>query len=331
MLLKKFRGIGPGVILATFLIALALWLNSFINPQSPSSVAFETDPMPLYGLIQSAFRTIPAIGILFSFCLVLLMAFLLVNYNTSEFFISERTFLPAIIYVLLSGLFPQFQILNPVLPAAVFLILAIRRIMAAYRIQGTAFNFFDAGLLLSTGSLFYANLMWFGLLIIIGIVLLRTGKIREWIISLLGLAAPWILIFGFYYVIGNDTGSLLSLLGNNLFFKSPGVYMPGITIAALIILAIIIITSLGHLLVHIKSKKIKSRKTFYLLIWELLISLALLIILPSVSAEVFWLTGIAASYLITHYFVFSGKKVISEFIFAVIFILIILVQVTNII
>ena len=38
-------------------------------------------------------------------------------------------------------------------------------------------NFFDAAILISTGSLFYANLIWFGLLVIIGIALIRTVDI----------------------------------------------------------------------------------------------------------------------------------------------------------
>ena len=64
--------------------------------------------------------------------------------------------------------------------------LAIMRIMDGYHISGTAYNYFDAGLLISIGSLFYANLIWFGLLVIIGIALLRTGNLKEILISVLG-------------------------------------------------------------------------------------------------------------------------------------------------
>ena len=60
-----------------------------------------------------------------SFLMVSLMAFLLVNFNTTVFFIHERTFLPALFYVLLGGFFPDHQLLNPVLPASIFLMLAI--------------------------------------------------------------------------------------------------------------------------------------------------------------------------------------------------------------
>ena len=74
--------------------------------------------------------------------------------------------------------------------------------MEAYRIQGIAYNFFDAGILIGIGSLFYANLIWFGLLVIIGIALLRTGNIKEIAISFIGLLTPYIMTFGIYYVLG---------------------------------------------------------------------------------------------------------------------------------
>lgn len=314
-----------------FIIALLVWISAFLNPQTLSSARFDTDPMPLYGLLQSIAGTIPVVGILFSFSLVLLIAYLLVSFNTSVFFISERTFLPAIIYVLFSGLFHQHQLLNPVLPAAVFLMLAIRRIMDANRIQKTAFNFFDAGILISTGSLFYTNLIWFGLLVIVGIALLRTGNVREIMISVLGLATPWILTFGLFYVLGKDLSSLLSLVGNNLFSKSPDFIFSGVTTVVIIIFVIIILVSLVHLFSLMNTKKIKSRKTFYLLIWEFFISIALFVVLPSVSVEIFWLTGIAGSYFITHYFVFVKKKLIPEIFFTVLFILIALVQILYIV
>ena len=74
--------------------------------------------------------------------------------------------------------------------------------MESYRIPGIAYNFFDAGILIGIGSLFYANLIWFGLLLIIGIAILRTGNIKEIAISVIGLVTPYVMTFGIYYVWG---------------------------------------------------------------------------------------------------------------------------------
>ena len=122
-----------------------------------------------------------------------IISFLLVNFNTTSFFINERTYLPALFYILAGGFFPEYQSLNPALPASLFLMLAIIRIMDGYRKAGIANNFFDAGILISTGSLFYANLIWFGLLIIIGIALIRTVNLSDIAIAILGLLTPYLI------------------------------------------------------------------------------------------------------------------------------------------
>ena len=91
------------------------------------------DPMPLYGLLAIWLAEIICLGVVISFVMVALISFLLVNFNTTSFFINERTYLPAFIYVLAGGLFPEYQSLNPALPASLFLMLAIMRIMDGYR------------------------------------------------------------------------------------------------------------------------------------------------------------------------------------------------------
>ncbi len=327
MLLKLFKGTSPGVI---FLIALTmgvLWLSAFINLKIPDPAVFETYTMPLYGLIKQITGNNISAGVIFSFLSLTIILFLIVSFNTSVFFINERTFLPALFYILFSAIFPQQQVMNPVLPASILLMIALMRIVKAYRKQGTAFNFFDAGMLISIGSMFYVNIIWFGLLLIIGIALLRTGNIKEISISILGLLTPYLLLFGIYFVSGIDIGAFLTDLNYNLFEKTPAYSFSRLTLVVLILTGIIIVVSIAFLLTRMGTKKIKSRKTFYLLLWTLFISLTLYLVLPSASVEMIWITGIPASYLVTHYFVFVRKKIIPEILFSGIIILVILLQV----
>ena len=327
MLLKYFRGAGPGEVLMIFLVAIGVWMSAFINPHISSSLIYDSNPMPLYGLLKQVIGVKALYGVIFTFAMVLLLSFLIVNFNTSHFFINERTFLPAAIYLLFTGLFPYYQLLNPVLPASVFLMLAIRRIMDAYRKSGTAFNFFDSSLLIGIGSLFYANLVWFALLAFIGIAILRTGNVKEIIISVIGLAIPVILTVAVYYVTGRDLYSLFDVFRFNLFSQSGEYYFSRITITGLIIIGLIILVCLVHLISLLNNKKIKSRKTFTELIWALVLSFAVYFAIPSASVELIWLAAIPASYIITHYFIFSRKKLFPEIFFAALFIIVIVMQI----
>lgn len=327
MLLRTFKGTGPGVILLIIIMLVAVWLSGILNQRLHPLYIYESDPMPLYALLKVILNNSHNLGVILSFLLVSIMSFLMVNFNTTVFFIHERTFLPALFYILLGGLFPDHQILNPVLPASVFLILAVFRITDGYHISGTAYNYFDAGLLISTGSLFYANLLWFGSLVIIGIALLRTGNLKETLISVLGLLTPYLLTFGIYYVIGRDIGELMHVIGDNLFSKSTYYPFPTLTIVALGFCGVLIFISLLNLLQQMNTKKIKSRKTFSLMIWTFIVSLIVYFALPSASVEIVWLTSIPVSYFLTHYFVFAKKKLMPEILFTLLFVFVLLIQI----
>jgi hypothetical protein len=327
MLLRLFKGNDPGVIFLIAVTFIAVWISPYLHPSAVSSLQFSSDPMPLYGILTSILGKGYFIGLVTSSVIVISVSFLLVNFNTRSFFINERTYLPALLYILAGGFFPEFQLLNPALPASIFLMLAIIRIIDGYRKAGVPNNFFDAAILISTGSLFYANLIWFGLLVIIGIVLIRTVDISGIAISILGLLTPYLLTFGFYYVTGKDVRALLTLIGNNLFLRTVGFQFSKVTIAILIVSSIMIVMSLLYLLSMLNTKKIKSGKTFSILIWSFLISLAVYFILPSVSVEIVWIAAIPVSYFLTHYFVFIKKKLLPEIMFAVLFLFVLILQI----
>ena len=327
MLLRLFKGTGPGVIFSLAVTLGGFWVSAFIDPQVPGQITYETSPMPLYSIVRMLIGHHPLAGVIFSFSIIIMLIFLITYFNTSIFFINERTFLPALFYILLCAVFPQSQTLNPVLPAAFFLMLALMRILDTYRKPGTAFNFFDAGILISIGSLFYINVIWFGIVAIAGIALLRSGNIKEPAITILGLITPYLLIAGLYYVLGKDLGVFFSDITNNLFGELPGQVFTRLTIITLAVVGILFLVSISFLFMQMNSKKIKSRKTFWILLWTLFISLTAYILLPSVSIEMIWITAIPASYILAHYFVFVRKKILPEIMFSGLFVLNILLQI----
>jgi hypothetical protein len=329
MILRFFKGSGTGVIFLISATLLLVWFSAFLNPNADSFARYETDPMPLYGLLKLAIGKNPFPGVIFSFFLVSLVAIFIINFNNTIFLINERTFLPALIYILCGGIFPEYQNLNPVIPASFFLMLAIKRIMDGYHNPGIAYNFFDAGILISIGSLFYANLIWFGLLVLIGIALIRTGSLMEIVISVIGLLTPFLIAFGVYYIGGKDMDSLLLLIKYNLFGRSEDYLFQRITQVALVFMGVILIVSIAYLFRRMNSKKIKTRKAFSLLLWVFIISLVIYFVLPSASVEVVWITSIPVCYFLSHYFVSIRRKLVPEIVFSLFLILVFMIQILN--
>lgn len=308
MLLRKFRQTGPDVLILIVVVLFLTWLGAFLHPRPPSALGYDELPMPLFRILLSVTDFSALFSVVAAFLLTLLVSYLLVNFNTSAFFISERTFLPALVYALLTAVFPEFQLLNPVLPAAVFLIPGIRSIVESYKVYGTAFSFFNAGILIGTGSLFYAPLIWMGVLLLAGIVILRTVSLKEIIISILGLATPLFIVYGIMYVAGVDMSEQLSAVSWNLFGKEVSFSVGGVRLAIIIIAGIVILIAVAQLLPALNMKKIKSRKTLMLLFWTFIVALGITIFSGSVSGEMHWLLIIPPCYFITHYFVFSRAK-----------------------
>jgi hypothetical protein len=325
-MLKIFKGTGPGVILLIAASFLLFWIGAFTDPRIASSAIFNSRPMPLYGILKDLLGSSYFAGSFFSSAVLILILFLLVYFNTSVFFINERTFLPAVIYIFFSAIFPEYQSLNPVLPAAVFLILAVMRIMDSYRKQGLAYNFFDAGILLGIGSLFYAGLLWFGVIAIAGIVIIRTGNIREIAVTLAGLAAPYLITAGIYYLLDKDLSLLFSDLGKNLFGKAPDFEFTRLTVVILIFTGLILTVSVVYLVSGMNTKKIRAGMTFSILLWAFFLSLVIYFVFPAISVEIVYLTAVPACYILAHYLIFVRKRLVPEIIFSLFFLLVLLVQ-----
>jgi hypothetical protein len=251
---------------------------------------------------------------------------LLVRIDESGGLSGERSFLPALVYILFTGFLPQHQLLNPVLPASLFLLLSINRIMDGYNKPGTVYNFFDAGFLISTGSLFYSNLIWFGLLVFIGIAILKTGNITELAISVTGLIAPYFITFGIMYVAGINPPDMLQLVMKNLFGRVEPYHFTLLSILPVLIVSAGVLLSIGNLFRIMSTKKIKSRKIFSLFLSTFLISISVFLFIPSASTEMIWLIGIPASYFMAFYFISSKKKFFPELYFVVLLLIVFLIQ-----
>jgi hypothetical protein len=326
MLLRLFKGNNPGSIVLITVIAISVWIGAFLHPSANIAARFDPVPMPLYGLFVKIIGLNVLARAITAFVICAGLIFLVMHFNTTNFFINERTYLPVLIYSLAIGFIPEYQTLNPALPAAVFLMLAIMRIIDSYRKPGLANNFFDAAILISIGSLFYANLIWFGLLIIIGILLIRTVNISEIAIALIGFTTPYFILFGVYYVLGMDLKGLTTLISENLFNRMEGYHFTRLTIAAGIICGIEILISLGYLLSRLSNKKVKSRQIFSMLIWTFLVTIAVIFVLPTASVEITCIAAIPVSYFMTHYFVFVKKKILPDILLVVLLLSVFMVQ-----
>lgn len=310
-MIKYFRGSGAGPVFLMLLAALGLWSTQLISPQQPVNLDV-IQPMPLWGLIVNLLSGSPVLAVIVSFLLVLAVAFVMIRFNTEIFFIPRRTYLPALLFILLYSLFPDSMVLNPALPASLLILTAMWRMVSSYRLNGMSFSFFDAALMISSAGLLYAGSVWFVLLVFIGALVLRSPDARELSLALAGAVLPWIVMYAVWYVTGGDPGELTGIIGHNLFDQAPSVNWSRTLVILLVSAGLNFLPSLVYLVREMPTYKIRSRKTWELLIWIMVISAVAFIFIPSVSVELTAVAALPVAFIMANQMAFARRVIVSE-------------------
>jgi len=311
MLLKTLKSNQPYHVLLIPLIALLLWIKSFLNPASFAFFPNE-DMMILYQPVNYLLKISPIASNIVALLFTILLSLLIYKLNIQYAFIRVKTVLPASLFILITSGMHSLHSMHPVYPATLFLILAVDRIFSSYNKAFVHSNAFDAGIFMAIGSLFYFNLIFFFPFLWIGFIILNPKvNWREYILTTLGFIFPWLAAL-IYYMISNRTDELLNILESNLtthqFFLTQNLPIQ-IYLGFLVFL-----TLLGSffLLAQYDEKKISSRKYFKAFFWIYLITSVLIIANPAISQEIIVILAVPLTYLISNYLIFMKRQIWGE-------------------
>lgn len=232
---------------------------------------------------------------------ILLLGFLLVKVSISYVILPQRAQFPALFYVTTSSFVLHQQMFSMALPAAVFLLLALWRIVGSIEQNKLSVRFLDAGFFLSIGSLFYLNLLFFLPFLWLSQITLRQLKRRELLFITIGILLPYIYLFSTYFLMGKSIGisleNMLEWIKLRKVIDFNGVFLAGIGGYILIML----VANMFAIRKFISSKII-SRKLLQLFFYLFLNGVLLFIFIPSAGIEVVFLLSIPISILLSVYF-----------------------------
>jgi len=288
-------------------IAIAIWFRSFIDSALFSFYPGE-DMMILYQPVNYLLKDSPLASNIVALIFTILLAFLILKLNVQYAFIRSKSILPPSLFVLITSGMPDLHAMHPVYPATLFLILTIDRIFNTYDKEVIHSNAFDAGIFLAIGSLFYLNLAYFFPLLWIGFIVIKPKvNWREYILTTIGFALPWMGAFAYYMITGNSDELIQTLQSN---FATHQVFLLKSLPIQIYIGFLVILTLLGSffLLSQYDGKKISSRKYFKAFFWIFLISVVLILASPSVSQEIIIILAIPLTYLISNYLIFMKRS-----------------------
>jgi hypothetical protein len=303
MLLRFFRTNGALVIVVIPIIGIILWLAPFLN-ESKIQLLSEQLRLPLYDAMFGFINEMQFIQKVTAFLLVISIAFLLVRLNTRFIIINNRTYLPALVYILIVSGIPDIQKLNPALVSTFIMLFIVEKILDSYRQESLYYGFFTAAFMLGVGCLLYPFLIYFLLTLWAGIILLRQFNWREWTFSILGFAIPFLFVFTYYFVLHDDPAFIYDQYTR---FYSHSYDFRGYSLPVYIfvgILALLMLLASQFLMQAYSARKIISRRAYSLLLWLFINTIAVFFLIEQASVELIYIAALPLSFLLANYWVF---------------------------
>lgn len=156
-------------------------------------------PAPLYAMLYELLGQHPHTASIMGLLLVFLESFWITAIFNQHHLVQKNSSLSALVFLVLISSLPQLLTLTPANISLFFLIVILGNLLRSYNKPEHLDLVFGAGFFTSVASYFYPSfLLWF-LFVPISFVIFRSGYWREWIVSLIGLATPFIFLSVFYF------------------------------------------------------------------------------------------------------------------------------------
>ena len=273
-----FKQKSPANLIVLLIFGLLIKMPLFLYPKVIEATAEDGQ---LYHLFLSFFTTAGKTNALSSsvvaFALLYVQA-LLINYLVNEHRMTSRqTFLPAMAYMLISSLLPEWNYLSAPLLSATIIIWCFIKLFKLYNVASASGIIFNIGLLLGLSSFIYFSSIAFLLCLFLGLMILRPFRINEFIILVLGILSPY--YFYSIYLFLNDN-LVLSKLLPSLNIQVPQIQDSIWIAAAIIFLGVPFLMGGYFIQIQLRKMLIQARKNWSILLLYVLISL----LIPFVNA-----------------------------------------------
>jgi hypothetical protein len=248
----------------------------------------------------------PVLNVFAAGLLVFIQA-LLLNRLVNHFnLLGKPTFLPALMYVTVSGLCTPFLVLSPPLICNFFVIWMLFKLVDFYKAKDSKSSAFDLGMIVAIGSLIYLPFIFFFLAIWISLIIFKPFNWREWLSCIIGYATIFFFLAVYYYVGGNL--ARFADIWQPLATKFPArVVISYYYYILLVPVALILVLCFITLQQNYYKSYIQIRKTFQLLFFIFVVAALTFYIRAAFQLSHFLLCVVPASVFFAYYFLHARR------------------------
>jgi len=266
-------------------------------------------------LLNPAYRPLPPVYNVLIAGLIVFVQALLVNHLVNHFnLLGKPTFLPALMYVVLSGLFTPFLVLSPPLICNFLVIWMLFKLFSFYKNSDSKSSAFDLGLIAGFGSLVYLPFIFFFLIIWTSLVIFRPFYWREWISSVLGYATIFFFLAVYYYL-SNSLGRFYNIwlpLATKFPVRLDINYYNYMVLIPVIVVLVLCFLKLRQ---NYYKSYVQTRKSFQVLFVFFLIALLSFYVEAAFRLNHFLLCVVPAAVFSSYYFLNARRKWFYELLF----------------
>jgi hypothetical protein len=189
---SMFRQKSPGNIIVLLIFGLLLKMPLFLYPKQITATQNDEDYYHwLLNGINSLGTNNAFTCSLISFLLLYVQA-LMINYLVNEFrLITKQTYLPAMAYLLITTLLPEWNYLSSPLVATTLIIWIFIKLFRLYNLANARGQIFNIGLLLGISSYIYFPSASFIICILLGLIIIKPFRLNEVFLFLMGCLTPY--------------------------------------------------------------------------------------------------------------------------------------------
>ena len=315
-MINTFRKFNPINILWLAILLVVLRVGYVLH--APDEIRFTlVEPFArLFGNVEYDYVLPPALNVFIAGIVVLAQALMLntlVNYYN---LLGRSSFLPALMYIVISSLFTPFLVLSSPLICNFLVIWMLYKMLSLYKGIDAKSTAFDLGMIVALGSLIYLPFIYFFLAIWISLIIFKPFDWREWISGIIGYATIFFFLAVFYYL--NDRLSQFYTIWLPLTTKFPD----SININYynyLILVPVIIILILGFFKIRQNFFRgyVQIRKSFQLLFCVFIVAGLSFYVKAHFQMSHFLLCAIPAAVFFSYYFLYAGVRWFYESLFVI--------------
>ena len=326
-MISIFKTFNPVNVLWLALLVIML-RTGFLLERQPTGTGWSAGIFDSF--LQSSVQNIfsPFFNLLIAGLMVLGQA-LLVNYLVNHYnLLGKPTFLPALMYVVLSGLFAPFVFISAPLLCNFLVLWMLFKLFTFYKSPDAKSTAYDLGMIVAIGSMIYLPFVYLVLVIWVGLFLFRPFNWRESAAPVTGFVTVYFFLAVYYYL--NNSLSKFTTLWIPLGAKFPlKLNINHYNYLVLIPVLIILLLCLVKLQQNFLKSYVQVRKSFQLLFVLFIIAAAAFYVNTPFNLTHFLLCTIPAAIFSSYYFLYAKSKWFYESLFTLLVLSILYFQFNN--